>query len=535
MSDQFTTTPLNQLLQTILNQLEKGSLFGIPAELFFKPKLSDPFRSYRFDQLLETPFGVAAGPHTQLTQNIVIAWLTGARYIELKTIQTLDELNVSKPCIDMQDEGYNCEWSQELKVHDSFDQYLDAWIIIHILKHKLNFETQAEPGVIFNMSVGYDYNGIQNENVQWFLDKMIDASKEIEHKLKLIKDIYPDVSQLSINPCISNNITLSTMHGCPVHEIEKIGRYLIEERKLHTSIKLNPTLLGEFDLHEILDNSGFETRVPYSAFEHDPSFDDVVTIIQNLEKSAERNNVRFGLKLTNTLESRNNKDIFPSSEEMMYMSGRALHPISIKVAEKLQYKFDGQLDISFCAGVDAFNIADVIKCGLYPVTVCTDILKPGGYGRLAQYIEQLRNEFADAELHKADQIALANLKKYALVVIEDDRYKKTSIHEPNIKTDRNLNIFDCINAPCVDTCPTNQDIPDYLYYTSHDDIDKAHDVILKTNPFPRMTGMVCDHLCQTKCTRINYDAPVQIRDVKRLIAENGNQKEQRSLQKKIKR
>ena len=79
---------------------------------------------------------MAAGPHTQLAQNIVAAWLTGARYIELKTVQTLDELDVSKPCIDMQDEGYNCEWSQELKIRESFDEYLNAWIIIHILNHR---------------------------------------------------------------------------------------------------------------------------------------------------------------------------------------------------------------------------------------------------------------------------------------------------------------------------------------------------------------------------------------------------------------
>ncbi|MCK7520855.1 MAG: hypothetical protein MZV64_25755 [Ignavibacteriales bacterium] len=49
--------------------------------------------------------------------------------------------------------------------------------------------------------------------------------------------------------------------------------------------------------------------------------------------------------------------------------------------------------------------------------------------------------------------------------------------------------------------------------------DKAFEVILRTNPFPSITGMVCDHLCQNKCTRINYDEAVQIREVKRFISE----------------
>ena len=333
MSEKFTITPLDQLLKIILKQLSKGRLFGIPSELFFRPDSSDPFRFNRYGQILETPIGVAAGPHTQLAQNIVISWLMGARYIELKTIQTLDELNVSKPCIDMQDEGYNCEWSQELRVQESFEQYLDAWIIIHVLRHKFNWGN-SNPGVIFNMSVGYDYEGIQKENVQWFLDKMFDASDYLEQKKESIKSIYPKVAELDINPCISNNITLSTMHGCPVNEIEKIGKYLIEDRNLHTTVKLNPTLLGRKEINEILNNSGFKTNVPDSAFEHDPKFDEMVSIIQNLEKSAAKNDVHFGLKLTNTLESRNHKNTFPSTEEMMYLSGRALHPISIKVAEK---------------------------------------------------------------------------------------------------------------------------------------------------------------------------------------------------------
>jgi putative selenate reductase len=58
----------------------------------------------RYGQLLETPLGVAAGPHTQLSQNLISAWLTGAGYLELKTVQVLDAIQVTKPCIDMTDE-----------------------------------------------------------------------------------------------------------------------------------------------------------------------------------------------------------------------------------------------------------------------------------------------------------------------------------------------------------------------------------------------------------------------------------------------
>ena len=518
MTDHFVILPLADLLKILLNQYDKSnSILGISESLFFSPEPNDSFRVSRFGSLLETPIGVAAGPQTQLTQNIVVAWLTGARFIELKTIQTLDELEVSKPCIDMQDEGYNCEWSQELKIPQSFDQYLNAWIIIHILKDKFGWGNNNDLGTIFNMSIGYNYEGILKENVQWFFNKMADASEELKVKIESVKSIYPNVTNLDINPCISNNITLSTMHGCPADEIEKIGEYLITEKKLHTAIKLNPTLLGKERLMEIMQNSGFETDVPNIAFEHDLKFKDAINIIKNLQQKADENQVQFSVKLTNTLESLNNKDVFDSNEKMMYLSGRALHPISTNVAYKLQSEFKGKLDMSFSGGADAFNVADLVNCGLEPVTICTDLLKPGGYGRLNQYIEELRKY---SFTNKSSLSLLNNLKEYTDRIFNKNDYKRTSIQDPSIKTNRTLGNFDCIHAPCVDTCPTNQGIPDYLYYTSQGDFEKAAQVINQTNPFPITTGMICDHLCQSKCTRINYDSPVLIREVKRFIAEN---------------
>ena len=532
MTDKFSIIALPELLRIILNQLDnKRQFFGIPEEVFFYPESTDPFRSTRFGQLLETPIGVAAGPHTQMAQNIVASWLCGARFIELKTIQTLDELDVSKPCIDMQEEGYNCEWSQELKIKESFDQYLNAWIIIHLLKHKLGRNEDAI-GTIFNMSVGYNLEGILKENVQWFFEKMKNCGAEKKIKINEIKEIYPAIYEVIIPDCISDSITLSTMHGCPSDEIEKIGLYLISEKKFHTTIKLNPTLLGKEKLHEIIDNSGFKTQVPDLAFEHDLKYPDAVKIIKNLQQEAKKHNVQFGLKLTNTLESLNHKNVFQESEKMMYMSGKPLHPMAINLAYKLQKEFNGELDISFSAGVNAFNISDIILCGLSPATVCSDILRPGGYGLLHQYIENLRLAFNDAKVNSLDKYILRksrkknksaairnNLRNYAEEVQIKNVYKKTTFGEPTIKTSRKLNSFDCIKAPCTETCPTNQEIPDYLHFASTGELNKGIETILRTNPFPQSTGMVCDHICQTKCTRINYDDPILIREIKRYISE----------------
>ncbi|MCF6269988.1 MAG: putative selenate reductase subunit YgfK [Melioribacteraceae bacterium] len=535
MSDKFYRISIERLFKWILNEEKEGRWFGIYKENIFVPHKDDPFRLERYGEILDTPLGVAAGPHTQMAQNIIASWLTGSRYIELKTVQTLDELEVTKPCIDMEDEGYNCEWSQELKIKDSFDEYLNAWILIHILKQKFDWDTK-ELGVIFNMSVGYNLEGILKPNIQWFFDRMNDCSTELEAKKSQLEKLYPQIYEIDIPVQISNNITLSTMHGCPADEIESIGKYLIEERKLHTTIKLNPTLLGAEKLKYILNEKlGYEITVPDEAFEHDLKYSDALQIIKSLQKSANNIGVQFSLKLTNTLEAINTTRWLPDSENMVYASGRALHPISINLAKKLQESFDGKLDISFSAGVDAFNVADTLACNLKPITVCSDLLKPGGYLRMVQYMDELKKSFNDVGAKSIDEYVkargeklevreagLVNLSNYADLVLENKVYYKSNFPYDNIKTSRQLTEYDCVHAPCIETCAVTQNVSEYMWQTQNGYFGEALNVILKDNPLPNITGNVCDHLCQTKCTRMNYDNTLLIRGIKRFNSEEEN-------------
>ena len=535
-TDRFTPLDAATLLRWMQHDLPNKQLFGIDRELFFMPKPDDPFRMERYGKVLETPLGVAAGPHTQLAQNILSAWLCGARYIELKTVQVLDELNVAKPCIDMADEGYNCEWSQELKLDQSFEEYLKAFVLLYVLRDMLNLPVEAEPGkgpgFIFNMSAGYNLEGIKSPAVQRFLDRMENAEEDVKRIKAGLAPLYPTIEKMPIPARLSDNLTVSTMHGCPPDEVESIGRYFITERKYNTAIKLNPTLLGPERLRGILNTQlGYDVCVPDEAFGHDLKYNDGVAIIRNLAAAAETAGVAFGLKLTNTLETANEKQNLPRSEGMVYMSGRSLHPISINLAERLQQEFDGKLDIAFSAGVDTFNVADTLACGLRPITMSSDILKPGGYGRLHQYLDTLRAEMRKAGAHTiaeweksrspiAGNPGFANLVSYAAAVLgKRSRYHKERFPYVSVKTERPLPRFDCAAAPCMSGCPAEQDIPRYLDAVARGDFELAWRVITATNPFPNVQGMACNHQCQSRCTRINYDKPLMIREVKRFVAE----------------
>ena len=91
-SDLFIPLSIKKILNWIFTEEKTGSIFGIDRNLFFDPSKNKNIRMERYNTELESPIGVAAGPHTQLAQNIISAWLCGARYIELKTSWKLPEL-----------------------------------------------------------------------------------------------------------------------------------------------------------------------------------------------------------------------------------------------------------------------------------------------------------------------------------------------------------------------------------------------------------------------------------------------------------
>ena len=174
MADKMRPVPFVNLFDRIVGEYRnEGSIFSIHESEFYTPSGDKSVNV--FSQKCVTPLGPAAGPHTQLAQNIIAAYLTGSRFIELKTVQIMDTLEIAKPCIDARDEGYNVEWSTEYTLPKAYDEYLKAWIILHIIETLQNKGSFESPSFIFNMSVGYNLEGIKTERMQKFINSMLDA------------------------------------------------------------------------------------------------------------------------------------------------------------------------------------------------------------------------------------------------------------------------------------------------------------------------------------------------------------------------
>lgn len=518
MSELMTPIPFRELMTWITTEYRRdGAVFGV-----HKPYKAGVKKLPIFGEAIETPFGPAAGPNTQLAQNIIAGYFAGARFFELKTVQKMDGADlaacINRPCILAEDECYNCEWSTELYVQQAFEEYVKAWCALKIMAKVYGL---GDPnGFVFNMSVGYDLAGIQGEKIDTFLNGMVDASKTpiFQECIAVLKEFFPGESDYidTITPHVSGSVTVSTLHGCPPDEIERIASYLLEKKHLHTFVKCNPTILGYETARSILDSMGYD----YIAFDdhhfkEDLQYSDAVPMFHRLQALADKEGLEFGLKLSNTFPVDVKAGELPSEE--MYMAGKSLFPLTTTMAAMMAKEFGGKLRLSYAGGADAFNIDKLFACGIWPITMATTELKPGGYQRFTQIGDKL-----DAlDFKPFTGVDVVGIEALSLAARSDKYHVKAIKPLPRRKLYEKVPLLDCFTAPCKGGCPIHQDIPEYIELCRKGAYASALRLITEKNPLPFITGTICAHNCMTKCMRNYYDEPVNIRATKLVAAEKG--------------
>lgn len=464
--------PLPVLLRrAFLEYQRQGKIFDLPKNKFFLGfpdlDLSVDFHGRR----ASTPLGPAAGPHGQLAQNIVLCWLGGARIIELKTVQILDELKIPRPCIDVANIGYNVEWSQELKLEQSLREYVGAAMFLEILKASKLLGEDVPSETVLDMSVGYNLEGIRSPRVRGWIAAMRDSTAIIDELRAGLDGPLARYRDLPFPTCTSDAVSLSTFHGCPAGEIEGIVTFLLAEMGCHVCIKLNPTLLGREEVEHLLhDALGYrDIRLHEPAFENDLKFDEALDLIPRLQRVAADCGRGLSVKFTNTLVVKNHKSFF--ADEVMYMSGAPLHVLAMNLLKKFRARQRTAVPASFSGGIDARNVARAVALDLVPVTACTDLLRPGGYARFAKYLENLAAEMRTLgvanipdfiQSYRGACFSLpgdAGLYNTPILVDEataDPRYRWERNQGAPRKIGSKLWLYDCIDCDkCVPVCPND--------------------------------------------------------------------------------
>ena len=518
MSEKMYPIPFKSLMNWIATEYAReGEIFGVHTPYYATGKTLPIF-----GERIETPFGPAAGPNSQLAQNIIAAYMAGARFFEVKTVQKMDGAElaacVPRPCILAADEGYNQEWSTELEVPQARDEYIKAWCALKVLSKVYGF---GDPdGFVFNMSVGYDLEGIKGEKVNTYIDNMMDASetKQFKECLEVLAELFPAEKDYiaSISPRVSRSVTVSTLHGCPPQEIERIASYLLTEKHLHTFVKCNPTILGYKTARTILDSMGYDYIVfDEHHFNEDLQWVDAVPMFERLQALADSKGLEFGLKLSNTFPVDTTRNELPGTE--MYMSGRSLFPLTIEMCNRISRQFNGKMRISFAGGAEFFNCDKLFAAGIWPITVATTILKPGGYNRLHQMVEKTE-KLPYKAFCGTDSSAISDMSTASH---SDFHHLKPIKPVASRKSEEKVPWIDCFTAPCKGGCPIHQDIPEYIELCRKGLYGPALKLITEKNALPFITGTICAHRCQNKCSRNFYEESVQIRDTKLTAATKG--------------
>jgi putative selenate reductase len=369
--------------------------------------------------------------------------------------------------------GYNVEWSQELTLEESLEEYVKAAMLIRMLSAA--DALHLAPGMdrtIFDLSVGYDLAGIRSDRVQAFLHGMRDASATVDRLRRQIPGELGALRDADFSRGIASSITLSTFHGCPPGEIEAIAAFLMRDLGLSCVVKMNPTLLGPTELRGLLhEQLGYrEVAVPDEAFAKDTAWDQAVDFLGRLASLAASLGVGFGVKLTNTLVVENRGDFLPASERLAYLSGPPLHVLAMHLVRRVRRTFGAALPISFSAGIDRANFPDAVRLGLVPVTACTDLLKTGGYGRPHGYLNELARRMHEAGAATVEEFivsgqpsavsvaeaALRNTEAYVERLATDPRYAAAQHRKPPRKIGRRLRLFDCLTCDkCIPVCPND--------------------------------------------------------------------------------
>jgi putative selenate reductase len=126
--------------------------------------------------------------------------------------------------------------------------------------------------------------------------------------------------------------------------------------------------------------------------------------------------------------------------------------------------------VSFSAGITKENLADSIAMGVNPATVCSDLLKPGGYGRLKPMLKALTSAVrddgcSDLPNWKARRQAAAEAAGFAtsaaqhVAAIRGDGiepYHLRGNEKLPREVDHDLEMFGCVACNfCVTVCPND--------------------------------------------------------------------------------
>ncbi len=106
--------------------------------------------------------------------------------------------------------------------------------------------------------------------------------------------------------------------------------------------------------------------------------------------------------------------------------------------------------------------------------------------------------------------------------VRNHNFKEVALgYTPEMAMEEAKRCLNCKKPKCVEGCPVNIRIPEFIAKVAEGDFQAAYDIITSTNALPALSGRVCpqESQCESKCVRGVKGEPVAIGRLERFVAD----------------
>ena len=157
------------------------------------------------------------------------------------------------------------------------------------------------------------------------------------------------------------------------------------------------------------------------------------------------------------------------------------------------------------------DAVEFFMCGTDIMQICTETLV-SGFGFMPDFISGLK-DYLRRHGHKHPR----EIRDYLVNRITPAT--ELTIYPGHAR------IKECnLAAPCKAACPNSVPAQAYVVAVSKGKFEEAFRHITSRDPLQSVCGYICNHPCETECTRGEVDAPIRIREIKRFALEKAQEK-----------
>ncbi len=192
---------------------------------------------------------------------------------------------------------------------------------------------------------------------------------------------------------------------------------------------------------------------------------------------------------------------------MACLAGKWLKPLALRDVYEMRKKCGPDRLITGVGGVSDWKDAvEMVMCGADLIGICAETIVRG-FGFFPDMLHGFKNYMKEKGYK-----SLRQMRDILVPAITSAPELTLYPGHVQIKEPRPV-------APCIFACPNSVPAQGYIRKVAQGRFEEAYQLIMSKSPLQSICGDICDHPCETVCTRGLKDQPLMIREIKRFVLE----------------